>query len=339
MLPISNKIYFRTLQILVVGLSLLLIYQTFFNVTKNKEINVVTVSDNTVDNKETQKAKSIQNAIETIASFSEAEMESPAILPVGRNLFQHSSFERVSSQEIVPNREITSARAKTNDVLALTQISELIPNKVYIQNKAVKFLIKGTNLNESMKAYVGNNLLETNFIDSSQLQVILPAQFLATEGVLQIEVKTQKTDKEIGSNRVFLTVAKPPIPSFTFVGMFSDTGGHNTKLLLRVGTEDLTVSIGDLIKNRWKLANLSGDFLTFEDRETGISYQVKKGERIVSQPVLAQDKEYKQDKVVANETSKRSDIIETNLFERSSKPMTSKELWEKRAAMTREKKN
>ncbi|KAF0214889.1 MAG: hypothetical protein FD167_5236, partial [bacterium] len=35
---------------------------------------------------------------------------------------------------------------------------------------------------------------------------------------------------------------------------------------------------------------------------------------------------------------KKNDNVEKRLFERSNKPMTSKELWEKRAAMAREKK-
>ena len=328
MLPTSNKIYFRVLQILVVSLSLLLIYQTFFAKKKSSEVKP-TIGESTLYFEQSQKTESIQKAIETITTFSEDETQKLEVLPIGRNLFQNSyNLERVSSQETMP-------MAKVSPDLTVVQINELMPSKIYLQNRAIKFLVKGTNLNESMKVYANNSLLETNFRDSSELQASLPSEFLFVEGTLSIEVKAQKLGKEMVSNTLPLTIARPPMPSFTFVGTFSDVGGQNTKLLLRVGAEDLTVSVGDLIKNRWKIASLSGEFLAFEDRETGLSYQMKKGEQIVSQQV----KEIVQDKpIVASEIIKKNDNVEKRLFERSNKPMTSKELWEKRAAMAREKK-
>ena len=340
MLPTSNKVYFRILQILVVSLSLLLIYQIFFVEKKSSEVKL-TLDQSITYAEQSQKIEPIQRAIETIETFSQEQEETqmPEALPIGRNLFQNiHSFDKGSSQEIIPTAKVTPA-------LAVMQINELIPNKIYLQNRSIKLLVKGTNLNESLKVYANNRLLETNFKDSSELESILPKELLFVEGTLSIEVKAQKLGKEIISNTLPLTIARPPMPSFTFVGMFSDADGQNTKLLLRVGAEDLTVSVGDLIKNRWKISNLSGEFLAFEDRETGLSYRMKKGERIVSQQVkkvkeVKEVKEMVQDKpIVASETTKKSGNIGNNLFERSNKPMTSKELWEKRAAMAREKKN
>ncbi|MBI4851386.1 MAG: IPT/TIG domain-containing protein [Acidobacteria bacterium] len=329
MLPTSKNMYLRLLQFLTVSLGLMLIYQTFFAEKKVSQTNLP-VNENAITSLTVNKEESIKNAVETLQSFSEARIEEEEILPIGRNLFQNNeNIRKVSSQDVIPTIQ------RFNTESNLVQISETSPNRFYVQNKPATLLIKGTNFSQNSKIYANGNLLETNFISSSEIETTLPTQLLFVEGTISLEVKTQKLNQEINSNGLFVSVVRPPMPSFVFVGMFSDSGGQNARLLLRIGKEELTVSVGDLVKNRWKMANFSGEILTFEDRETGLSYRLRKGEKIVSEPV----KEVAQSKVtINNEVTEKNETLNTDLFKRSNKPMTSKELWEKRAVMAREKK-
>lgn len=334
MLPISDKTQFKVLQILAGSLSLLLVYQLVFS-GKNSKSFETKGNENIIYTNPEYNSNHIQVDVETISSFSNEEIEQPVTLSVGRNLFQNDNnnyLERISSKEA--STSVKQAAFSANLETAIPQITQLIPNKFLLQSKPAHFSIKGTNFSENSKVYANGSFLESHFIDSSQIEVFLPTQFLSAQTKLEIEIKTQKANKEIVSNTATLAIIKPPSPNFTFVGTFSDLTSDSIKVLLRVGKEDMTFLVGELVKNQWKIVGLNSDVLILEDVETKTSYRIKKGEQLVFEPI----KEVSQEKIaVTTESTKK--ISETNLFQRSSKPMTSKELWEKRASMAREKKN
>jgi hypothetical protein len=336
-----NQTYLRILQVLALGLSLVLVYQVLFlnrNKTQNIDSNAKILAPTTDKENVGEQNKSVKDAVKVLQEFSSFETEE--VMPIGRNLFEHSeNVQRSFPQPL--SRDTISLADRQNADSTLPYLTELIPNKIYVQNKPSKILIKGNNLNENIKFYASSILLETKFISSSEIEVLFPASLLSTVGNLQIEAKTQKTN--IAFSQLTLTISKPPIPSFVFIGMFSDSGGQNAKFLLKVGSEELTLKVGDLIKNRWEIARFSGETLTIEDRETGDSYQLNKGGSLNSDPPskIQQSQEVVQNK--ANTVNNASENVintslDTNLFKRSDKPMTSKELWEKRKTSNGNKK-
>lgn len=332
MLQTSKNLYLRVLQALALSLSLMLIYQAFFANKEPYQTNQIASQNSKTDKKLTIE-NNLESKVVILREFSEDSIQEGEVLSIGRNLFQNSeNLKKVSSQETF---SVTSpVTTKSNFDSAITLLNELIPSKIYLQNKPAKLLIKGSNFSESTKIFANGTLLEAKVVNFSEIEAILPSHLLSTMGTLNLFAKTQKANKENLSNLMSLTIVKPPIPTFTFIGTFSDSGGQNTQLLLKIGADDLTVRVGDLVKNRWKISNLLGELLTFEDRETGLSYQVRKGEKIISQPI----EELNEKKIEPKETAIKTNIDETKLFERSNKPMTSKELWEKRTLMTKEKK-
>lgn len=121
------------------------------------------------------------------------------------------------------------------------------------------------------------------------------------------------------------------VPDFTFVGIISDSYNGDTKVILTMGTEPLTLPLGSLVKERWQIISVTGDFLLVQDLKTSAQYNLKKGET----PVKSVPK--KAETVISSEVDRNNQPTQS-LFERSNKPMTSKELWEKRAALIRQQK-
>lgn len=127
-------------------------------------------------------------------------------------------------------------------------------------------------------------------------------------------------------------------PDFAFVGVISDSYNGDTKIILTIGTQQFTVTLGSVVKQQWRIVSMSGDFLLVEDIKTSTQYNLKKG----APPIKSLSKNKELASTTSNSASEITSVSSVNtvqnLFERSNKPMTSKELWEKRAALANQQK-
>lgn len=307
----SRNIY-NFLKITLLFLAVLLCYQVFTNKkTEDKKTLEVISSQTEIDKKHLRQSVNILN------KFSEInEIEEKAPLLIGRNLFQDTSTQNILSvADKVEN--------KTNFIT----VTEILPSKIYPQNKSINILLKGLNFTNKAQVYVQNELAKFNFISPTELEVFLPIELVSKAGKLLIEVK----EKNISSNAMYLEIEKSSAPDFVFVGTISDE--NTNKIILTFGKNQIITSVGETIKEKWQLVSLESDFLIVEDLELNLKHRLQKGK----QPKLPSVEKQLIAETPKKIEEKASNKTETNLFIRSDKPMTSKELWEKRAAMRENK--
>lgn len=310
----NSKNIYSFLKITLLFLAVLLCYQIFTNKKiENKKVLEETSSQIEINNEHLIKSINILNTFSEINKIEETE-KFPLL--IGRNLFQNTSDQNAL---LVADK----FENKTN-IITLT---ESLPKKIYHQNKPINILLKGLNFTNKASVYVQNELTKFNFISSTELEITLPAKLVSKPGKLSIEVK----EKNVSSNPIYLEIEKSSAPEFVFVGTISDE--NSNKIILTMGKNQIITSLGEIIKERWQLVSLEGDFLIAEDLELNLKHRLQKGKQpkipVVEKELIAEMPKKVEEKAISK--------TETNLFTRSNKPMTSKELWEKRAAMRENK--
>lgn len=310
----KSKNIYNFLKVTLLFLAVLLCYQIFTNKkVEDKKILEKTSSQIEIDNKRLIKSVDILNKFSVIDQIEETE--TPPLL-IGRNLFQNTS-----DQNILP------VAGKFENKTKFITLVEISPNKIYQQNKSITILLKGLNFTNKTQVYVQNELAKFNFISPTELEVFLPVNLVSKLGKLSIEVK----ENNVSSNAIYLEIEKSSAPDFVFVGTISDE--NTSKIILTFGKNQIITSVGETIKEKWQLVSLEGDFLIVEDLELNLKHRLQKGKQpklpSVEKQLIAETPKKIEEKI--------NNKIETNLFVRSDKPMTSKELWEKRAVMRENK--
>ncbi|MFY9223775.1 MAG: IPT/TIG domain-containing protein, partial [Blastocatellia bacterium] len=285
----NSKNIYNFLKVTLLFLAVLLCYQIFTNkkIEDKKTLEVIS-SQTEIDKKDLKQSVNILN------KFSEInEIEEKAPLLIGRNLFQDTS-----TQNVLPVAD--KFENKTNFIT----VTEILPSKIYQQNKPINILLKGLNFTNKAQVYVQNQLAKFNFISTTELEIALPIELVSRAGKLLIEVK----EKNISSNAMYLEIEKSSIPDFVFVGTISDE--NTNKIILTFGKNQIITSVGETIKEKWQLVSLEGDFLIVEDLELNLKHRLQKGK----QPKLPSV-----EKQLIAETQKKieekaNNKIEANLF-------------------------
>lgn len=310
----NSKNIYNFLKVTLLFLAVLLCYQIFTNKKiEDKKILEETSSQIEIDKKNLIKSINILNTFSEINQIEETE-KTPLL--IGRNLFQNTSDQNVLLV-------VDKVENKTNFIT----LTEILPNKIYPQNKPINILLKGLNFTNKAQVYVQNELAKFNFISPKELEVFLPIELVSKAGKLLIEVK----EKNVSSNAIYLEIEKSSAPDFVFVGTISDE--NTNKIILTFGKNQIITSVGETIKEKWQLVSLEGDFLIVEDLELKLKHRLQKGK----QPNLPSVEKQLIAETPKKIEEKANNKTETNLFIRSNNPMTSKELWEKRAAMRENK--
>jgi hypothetical protein len=295
-----------------------------------------------------QSDPSIDLATRTLTEFQAEQLmsEKPAVSYVGRNLFnfnnasvrEHPTF----SSDIDSASELPQVRAEATvrrEVHAPSiQLSSLEPSMVYTNARYINLVVRGQGFRPEMKIYINGKpeIVTTRFVSDRELQATLPAGALIEARNLQIEVKKPEDAALSFSNPLTFSIA--PLP-FSFVGEITEEGGRNMRVLLLGEDERWSAAIGELLKDRWRIVSIAGDYLELEDTQLGSRHRLKKGEPVAN-AVKSEPTRQPAEQATANESSDQDDSNASssaepgvNLLARPQRPMTYKELLQRRAAM------
>jgi len=114
----------------------------------------------------------------------------------------------------------------------------------------------------------------------------VPAAIIANAGIRQVEVRTP--DSRAYSNKVGLSVAPPPTPNYTYVGIFGTKHyvGDTALLQDKNNKELLGVQRGDILSGRFRVTSISEKEVVFLDTNLKIKHTLNmtEGERAAGSP-------------------------------------------------------
>lgn len=179
------------------------------------------------------------------------EYETPAGVPeVSRNIFAFYVPPPPTPKPVLPDP------TPTPTPLPPLTVSGLSPTNVFARTGDFKLDVSGDKFTPQTRVFIDGRELETRYISPQQLSATVPSAVITYEGARQIIVRTP--DGTIYSNTVALTVATPPAPNYTYVGLVGGSKFNDTAILKDKNTKNLiNVTRGDPVGGRFRVTSIS----------------------------------------------------------------------------------
>jgi len=202
----------------------------------------------------------------------------PVVQEPRRNIFAYLEKPVASTSPVVTP---TPTPTPTPPVL----LAAISPSNVYAKTGDFTLEASGDKFTPEMRIFVDGRETSTKFKGPQQMSAAIPAATIANSGLKKIEVRTP--DGRIYSNQIGLSVAPPPTPNYSYVGIFGTKHYVNTALLQdKNNKEILSVQLGDLLSGRFRVTSISDKEIVFMDTNLKIKHTLTmtEGERAASSP-------------------------------------------------------
>ncbi len=213
-----------------------------------------------------------QEVIYTPASYSVPEAR--------RNIFSYY----VPPPPPVPTPKVETPSPTPPPPLLLASIS---PANTYARSADFPLEVNGDKFTRETRIYVDGRELPTTYTSPQQLSAMVPASFIATPGTRQVMVRTP--DNQLFSFPITLSVAAPPIPNFSYVGIIGTmTRVGDTALVQdKANKSILRVHRGDLLSNRFRITSISEKELVLMDATLKIKHTLamSEGDKSLGSPL------------------------------------------------------
>jgi hypothetical protein len=153
-------------------------------------------------------------------------------------------------------------------------LASVSPANAYARTGDFKLEAAGDKFTGDSRIYVDGRELPTTFTSPQQLSTTVPASFITTPGARQIMVRTP--DNRLFSNVLALSVAAPPLPQYTYVGIISPiTRVGDTALVQDKSNKSIVgVQRGELLGNRFRVTSISDKELVLMDATLKIQHKL-----------------------------------------------------------------
>jgi hypothetical protein len=202
----------------------------------------------------------------------------PSVPEPKRNIFAYYEKPLVTPS---PSPVVTPTPAPPPPVLLAT----ISPSNVYAKTAEFTVEVTGDRFTPEMRIFVDERELPTKYKSPQQMSATVAAPFIASPGVRQIKVRTP--DSRAYSNTIGLSVAPPPIPNYSYVGILGTKHYVNTAFLQdKSNKEILSVQLGDLLSGRFRVTSISEKEIVFVDTNLKIKHNLamSEGERVAGSP-------------------------------------------------------
>ena len=149
-------------------------------------------------------------------------------------------------------------------------LSGISPANVIARTGDFTLQLSGDKFTPQARVYVDGQELPTTFASAQQLSTTVPAALIAAPGARTIVVRTP--DNQLYSNQTTLSVAAPPTPPFTFVGILGGPRYNDKAILKNQSNELITVQRGDTVAGRFKVTSISTRAVEFTDSQLQIKH-------------------------------------------------------------------
>ena len=166
-------------------------------------------------------------------------------------------------------------------------LASISPSNAYARAGDFKLEVAGDKFTNDSRIYMDGRELATTYVSPQQLSANVSASFIANQGARQIMVRTP--DNRLFSNTLAMTVAEPPNPNYTYVGIISPiTRVGDTALVQDKNNKSiLSVQRGDLLSGRFRVTSISDKELVLMDSTLKIKHTLKmtEGDKSLSGPL------------------------------------------------------
>lgn len=166
-----------------------------------------------------------------------------------RNIFVY--YEPPKPPVVVP-----SVPTPTPTPVPPVLLASLSPANVYARTGDFTLELSGDKFTPQMRVVVDNNELPARYINPQQLSATVPAAVIATPGGRQVMVRS--ADGKLYSNTQAISVAAPPIPNYSYIGILGTFKRIDTAILLDKSSKDtINVQRGDLLGGKFRVTSIS----------------------------------------------------------------------------------
>jgi hypothetical protein len=175
---------------------------------------------------------------------------SPVSVPdARRNIFVY--YEPPPKPVVVP-----STPTPTPTPVPPVLLASLSPANVFARTGDFTLEISGDKFTPQMRVVIDSDELTTRYINSQQISVLVPAAVIANPGGRQVMLRS--ADGKLYSNTATLSVAMPPIPNYSYIGIIGTLKFIDTAIVQDKGSkETLNVQRGDLLGGRFRVTSIS----------------------------------------------------------------------------------
>lgn len=161
-------------------------------------------------------------------------------------------------------------------------LASLSPANVFAGTSEFKLEISGDKFTPQLKVLIDNNAVPTRYISPQQISATVSAAVIANPGARQVMLRS--SDGTLYSNPTALSVAAPPTPNYSYVGIIGTRRHINDTAIVqdKVNKEVLNIQRGDLLAGRFRVTSISEKELILIDNTLKIRHTLaftKQGER------------------------------------------------------------
>lgn len=187
----------------------------------------------------------------------------PVVPEARRNIFAFYEPRVVSKVDSTP----TPTPTPTPPVL----LASVSPGNVYARTADFTLEVAGDKFTPELKIFVEGRELATKYRSPQQLSATVPAAMIATPGNKQIAVRS--SDGRLYSLALSLSVAPPPTPNYSYVGIISKPARVDIALVQEAGSKQiLSVQRGDVLSGRFRVTSIADKELVMTDTNLKIKH-------------------------------------------------------------------
>lgn len=238
----------------------------------------------TARNATTQTPSDLSDLAESLKPVS-LPQSNPGSPEAKRNIFAYYEAPPTNVQAQKPTP--TPTPTPTPPVL----LAAISPQNVYARMAEFTLEVSGDKFSPELRIYVDGRDLGTKYRSPQQLSSTVPAALIATPGARQIVVRS--ADGRLYSNPLSLSVAPPPVPNYSYVGIIGFRSHVDTAILQdKSNKEVLNVQRGDVLGGRFRVTSISDKELVLVDTNLKIRHNLamiegEKGSGPLSRPTPA----------------------------------------------------
>jgi len=135
-------------------------------------------------------------------------------------------------------------------------LASVSPATVYAKTSDFTLEVSGDKFTPQLRVLIDNSELTTRYISPQQLSATVPATLIASPGAR--EVMLRSADGKLYSNTTTISVAAPPTPNYSYIGIIGTRKYVDTAILQDKASKDtLNVQRGDLLGGRFRVTSIS----------------------------------------------------------------------------------
>lgn len=135
-------------------------------------------------------------------------------------------------------------------------LASLSPANVIARTGDFTLEISGDKFTPQMRVLIDNSELPARYLNPQQISASVPAAVIANPGTRTVMLRSD--DGKLYSNTTSLSVAPPPTPNYSYIGIIGTPRFVDTAILQDKGSkETLNVQRGDLLGGRFRVTSIS----------------------------------------------------------------------------------